>query len=266
MPAAKDDPKAVQNARVLDQFGRQAEAYAVLIERLGRRAPGLEDFLEIVRPGPQDLVLDVGCGPGQRALGLAPLVAHVTGFDLTPEMLDQARAAQAEARVANVDWRQGDAAALPFADAAFSLVMSQAAFHHAADPAAALAEMARVCAPGGRIAVTDLTPAPEKSAAFDAIEILRDPSHAHALPLAELRGLSAELGLTEIAVRSHATAAPVAPVLAASCPPAEVAGRLHELYVRDAASGADALGMGAHYRDGEVWAAYSMSLVVWRKV
>lgn len=265
MSSAEDDPRAVQNDRVLDQFGRQAGAYAALIERLGRRSAGLQVFLEIARPGPQDRVLDVGCGSGQLAVGLAPLVAHVTGLDLTPEMLDQARAAQTAAGLDNLDWRQGDAAALPFTEGEFSLVISQAAFHHAADPAAVLAEMTRVCAPGGRIAVSDLTPPPEKSAAFDAIEILRDPSHAHALPLEELRGLGARLGLAEIGVSSHATAAPVAPVLAASCPPPEVAGRLHELYARDAAAGADALGMGAHFRDGEVWAAYPMSLVVWRR-
>jgi ubiquinone/menaquinone biosynthesis C-methylase UbiE len=253
------------NARVLDQFGQQAQAYAALVGSMGQRAPALEAFLEITRPGPTDRVLDVGCGSGQRALALAPLVAQVTGFDLTPEMLDQARAAQRAAGVGNVAWAQGDAAALPFAAGAFTLVMSQAAFHHAADPAAMLAEMARVCASGGRIAVNDLTPAPEKAAAFDAIEILRDPSHGHALTLVELRALGADLGLEEVAVRAQATELPIAPVLAASRPPAGLIERVAELYARDAASGADALGMGARLKAGEVWATYPMSLVVWRR-
>ena len=256
---------ADQNARVLDQFGRQAEAYAALVGQIAERAPSLEPLLATARPTPEDRVLDVGCGPGHRAAALAPLVAHVTGFDLTPAMLEQARALQAEAGLANLAWEQGDAAALPFADGAFSLVLSQAMFHHAADPAATLAEIARVCAAGGRIAVMDLTPAPEKSAAFDAIEILRDPSHAHALTLAELRDLGGRLGLTEIALRESRSTLPLEPVLAASRPPPGFIERVREVYARDAASGADALGMGARMKDGEVWVSYPMTLVVWRR-
>jgi SAM-dependent methyltransferase len=254
-----------QNLRVLDQFAQQAEAYARLVETARGRAPSLDAVLQIVRPVPEDRVLDVGCGPGHRVVALAPLVAEATGFDLTPEMLDQARAVQAEAGVANVRWAQGDAVRLPFEDGAFTLVLSQAMFHHAADPAAALSEMRRVCAPGGRIAVNDLTPAPAKSAAFDAIELLRDPSHAHALTLDELRGLGADLGLAEMEVRSHATEMPIEPVLTASRPPPGMIERVRELYARDAASGADSLGMGARISDGAVWAAYPMSLVVWRR-
>jgi ubiquinone/menaquinone biosynthesis C-methylase UbiE len=254
-----------QNARVLDQFAQQAEAYAALVCSVRARAPALDPLLATARPAPEDRVLDVGCGPGHRALALAPLVAQVTGFDLTPEMLDQARALQQEAGVANVAWTQGDATALPFPDQAFTLVMSQAMFHHAADPGATLAEMRRVCAGGGRIAVSDLAPAPEKSAAFDAIELLRDPSHAHALPLGELRALGARLGLEEIAVRPSTTELPLEPVLAASRPPPGMIERVRELYARDAASGGDAFGMGARLKDGQVWVTYPMTLVVWRR-
>jgi ubiquinone/menaquinone biosynthesis C-methylase UbiE len=259
MPAETD-----HNARVLDQFAQQAEAYAALVGSVRGRAPALDALLATVDPRPEDRLLDVGCGPGHRVVALAPLVAQATGFDLTPEMLDQARALQRQAGVANVAWAQGDATALPFADGAFTLVMSQAMFHHASDPAGTLAEMRRVCAAGGRIAVNDLTPAPEKAAAFDAIEILRDPSHAHALTLAELRGLGADLGLEEIAVRPQPSEMPIEPVLAASRPPPGVLERVRELYERDAASGADALGMGARFKDGQLWASYPMTLVAWR--
>jgi ubiquinone/menaquinone biosynthesis C-methylase UbiE len=255
---------ADQNARVLDQFAQQAEGYAAFMSERARAA--LSDaLLETARPAPEDRVLDVGCGPGHRVLAFATLVAHATGFDLTPEMLDQARALQAQTDVRNVSWLQGDATALPFAEGAFTLVTSQAMFHHAADPAATLAAMRRVCAPGGRIAVTDLTPAAEKAAAFDAIEILRDPSHAHALTLAELRALGADLGLEEIAVRPDVAEIPLEPVLAASCPPPGMLARVRELYARDADSGVDALGLKARWKDGAIWVTYPSSLVVWRR-
>jgi SAM-dependent methyltransferase len=256
---------ADHNAVVLDQFARQAEGYAAMIAQVMRRAPALDALLEIVRPKPEDRLLDVGCGPGHRVVALAPLVTEAVGFDLTPEMLDQARALQAREGATNVAWDQGDATTLPYADGAFSIVTSQAMFHHAADPAATLAEMTRVCAPGGRIAVSDLTPAPEKSAAFDAIEILRDPSHAHALTLAELRGLGEALGLEEVAVRTHPTELPLEPTLAASRPPPGQLERVRELYARDAAAGGDAFGMGARLKDGAVWVSYPMTLIAWRR-
>lgn len=254
---------APQNALVLDQFGQQAAAYARLVARVP--GPEADPLVETARPGPADQALDVGCGPGQRAISLAPLVAHVTGLDLTPAMLDQARASQAAAAVANMSWIEADAADMPFPDGAFSLVVSQLLLHHVADPAVMLAEMRRVCAPGGRIAVTDLTPEAEKSAAFDAIEFLRDPSHTRALTQAELQALGADLGLEEIAVRERRTEVPIEPVLAASHAPGGVIQRLRELYARDAAGGADALGMRARLKDGAVWATYPTTLVVWRR-
>jgi ubiquinone/menaquinone biosynthesis C-methylase UbiE len=253
------------NSRVLDQFSQQAEGYARLVDAVGRRGQKPDPLLDLVRPETTDRALDVGCGTGQRVIALASRVAQVTGFDLTPAMLDQARALQAQAGITNVHWVQGDATNLPFADGDFSLVVSQAMFHHAADPAATLAQMRRVCSSGGRIAISDLTPAAEKSAAFDAIELLRDPSHAHALTLTEFREMGAQLGLEEVAVRSHLTEVPIEPVLAASRPPAGMLDHLLRLYAHDAASGADSLGMGAHLKDGVVWASYPLSVIIWRK-
>jgi ubiquinone/menaquinone biosynthesis C-methylase UbiE len=259
---------ADQNARVRDQFRRQAEAYAALVNTSGLNTPGAparDPLIEALGPSPTDRVLDVGCGSGQFAVAIAPLVAQVTGVDLTPEMLDEARAQQARAGVANIDWRQADATALPVADGAFDIVTSRSMLHHAADPAGALAEMRRACVPGGRIAVLDLTPAAEKAPAFDAIELLRDPSHARALTVGELRALGAELSLEELVVRSRATDLPLEATLATSFPPPGVLERVRELYARDAASGADCFGLKARIQDGRIWVTYPMTLALWRR-
>jgi SAM-dependent methyltransferase len=180
-------------------------------------------------------------------------------------MLEQARALQAQAGATNIRWLEADSTALPVADGAFNLVVSQAMFHHAADAAATLAEMRRACAPGGRIAVNDLTPAPEKACAFDAIELLRDPSHQRALTTSELRELGRDLGLTEIAVRAHTTELPIEAVLATSFPPPGMLEHVSNLYRRDAASGADAFGMSAGLKDGAIWVTYPMTVVVWQR-
>src|SRR5580704_11887678 len=97
--------------------------------------------------GPADIVLDVACGPGLMACAFAKVARHVTGIDLTPAMIDQAKVLQQSQGVTNVTWQLGDVLPLPFADSAYSLVFTRYSFHHFLDPRAVLAEMARVCLP-----------------------------------------------------------------------------------------------------------------------
>lgn len=149
---------------ILDQFTRQATPFAT--------APGIKDeaalalVVEFSGVGPTDTVLDVACGPGILVCAFARVARHVTGIDITPAMLDRARALQRDHGLTNVTWQQGDVSPLPYPDASFTVVVSRYAFHHFLDPRAALAEMARVCAPGGTVVVVDAAPAPEKVAAF----------------------------------------------------------------------------------------------------
>ena len=178
---------------ILDQFTRQAVPFAT--------APGIKDeaaltlALEFSGVGADDTVLDVACGPGILACAFARVAKHVTGIDITPAMLERARLLQDERGLTNVTWRQGDVIPLPFPDGAFTLVTSRFAFHHFLDPKTVLAEMTRVCAPGGTVLVIDAAPAPDKADAFNRMELVRDPSHTRAMPEAELVGLFTAAGL-----------------------------------------------------------------------
>jgi ubiquinone/menaquinone biosynthesis C-methylase UbiE len=254
-----------QNQQVLDQFTRQAAGYS----RLTGGAAGADrraGFRALIGAKPDDRVLDVCCGPGTVALDLAPHVAHVTGLDLTPAMLEQARLAQAERGCGNVDWLEGDVFDLPFGDGAFSLVICGAAFHHMVDPRSALREMARVCRPGGRIAVRDVTPDPAKSAAYDRMERLRDPSHTHALVPAELAGLGEGLGLDTPALHSSTTAdLPLDAILATSFPELCTIAEIRAMFLADARSGADDLGFKARLIDGEIRVSYAQTTAIWSK-
>jgi SAM-dependent methyltransferase len=101
--------------------------------------------------GRGERVLDVGCGTGVVAREAARRVGaegRVVGLDLNPRMLAVARRVAPE-----IEWRQGDAAELPFEDGAFDVVASQYAFMFFPDPVRALREMWRVLAPRGRLAV-----------------------------------------------------------------------------------------------------------------
>ncbi len=102
-------------------------------------------------------VLDVACGTGVVSVTAARRGARVTGLDLTPELLERARE---NARIAEVDvaWLEGDVEKLPFADAAFDVVLSEFGHIFAPRPEVAIGEMLRVLKPGGTIAFSTWPP------------------------------------------------------------------------------------------------------------
>jgi ubiquinone/menaquinone biosynthesis C-methylase UbiE len=112
-------------------------------------------LLTSLRPG-LDL-LDVGCGPGTITVDLAARVApgRVVGIDVSADPLAEARAA-AERAGAAVTFEVGDVYALAAGDDSFDVVHAHQVLQHLTDPVAALREMARVCRPGGVIAVRDV--------------------------------------------------------------------------------------------------------------
>lgn len=182
---------------VLDQFTRQASAFSAAAMITDETV--LAMIVDHADAQPTDTVLDVACGPGLVVCAFAPRVHRATGIDFTPAMLDQARSLAAEKGLANVAWDQGDAYALPYPDGSFSIVVTRYSLHHLLDPQAALREIARVCAPGGRIVVVDAYASedPAKAAAYHRVEVLRDPSHARSLSLDELRDLFGGAGLPQ---------------------------------------------------------------------
>jgi SAM-dependent methyltransferase len=102
-------------------------------------------------------VLDVACGTGVVSVTAARLGAHLTGLDLTPELLERARE---NARIAGVeiDWHEGDVENLPFSDSAFDVVLSEFGHMFAPRPEVAIGEMLRVLKPGGTIAFSTWPP------------------------------------------------------------------------------------------------------------
>lgn len=102
-------------------------------------------------------VLDVGCGTGVAAITAARLGAEVTGADLTPELISQARE-NADIADVQVEWQEADVEKLPLANAGFDVVLSQFGHMFAPRPDVAIGEMLRVLKPGGTIAFSTWPP------------------------------------------------------------------------------------------------------------
>jgi ubiquinone/menaquinone biosynthesis C-methylase UbiE len=117
-------------------------------------APAAERLLDLAAPRPGERALDVGTGTGIVARRTAARIGagQIVGLDPTPGMLAVARSAS-EREGVPIEWREGRAEALPFADGAFDLALCQFALMFFADRPAALAEMRRVLSPGGRVAL-----------------------------------------------------------------------------------------------------------------
>jgi ubiquinone/menaquinone biosynthesis C-methylase UbiE len=116
-----------------------------------------ERFIEGLKLRAGSDVLDVACGTGNLAIPAARQGAKVTGVDIATNLLEQARARAAQEGL-SVEFREGDAEALPFADAQFDAVVSMYGAMFAPRPALVVAELTRVCRPDGLVAMANWTP------------------------------------------------------------------------------------------------------------
>lgn len=197
---------ASTRASVQKQFGPAANAYAT--SAIHASGADLAVLLEAAAASPGTRALDLGCGAGHTALGLAMAGADVVAIDLTDEMLAAGRRLAAERGLANVEFRRADAGLLPFADGEFDIVTSRLSAHHYPDPQQALCEAARVLKPGGTLLLADCI-APEDAALdtfLQTFEFLRDPSHVRDWRTTEWLRMFEAAGLSARAIHRHVIA------------------------------------------------------------
>jgi len=256
-----DSSPLTHAARIQDQFSRQAVPFAELPAHSNEE--GLALLARTAVLGPDDDLLDVACGPGLVACAFAPLVRSVRGLDVVEAMLSQAKRRASQLGISNAAWDLGSASELPYADASFSKVLTRYSFHHLLDPYSTLAEMRRVCRPGGSITVCDVAPARDKLAQYDALETIRDPSHTHALCPEQHEELFARAGLSIRARAQYRLEMAVEDVVSASFPEPGGAEKVAELFRKDV--GVDALGVGVEERQGRLWFAFPILILSARK-
>ena len=175
----------------------------------GMFRPWAEALLQRARPQPGERILDVACGTGIVARLAAQQLngqGTVAGLDLNPAMIEVARATSAQEGLV-IEWHVGGADALPFSDGSFDLVLVQQGVQFYPDRPAAVREMYRVLAPGGRAVTatwTDISNSPLTEAIANAIQRhLGTPAMHTPFSLAnrdELRSLFEQAGFTDVQI------------------------------------------------------------------
>jgi SAM-dependent methyltransferase len=183
------------NASIRDEFAHQADSFAR--SRAMSLAETLGAVVELVPEDGTARWAELACGPGLIARAMAPRVGSVLGLDLTPAMVDKARAEAGEAGVENVSFEVGDATALDLPDDSFDGAITRFSLHHIPAPVRVLEEMRRVVRPGGYVVVADHVTDDDSDAAawHEEIERLRDPSHWACLTPSRLTAMSERAGL-----------------------------------------------------------------------
>jgi ubiquinone/menaquinone biosynthesis C-methylase UbiE len=247
--------KQIHKAKIIDQFSRQAIPFT--------QVPGHYDAMQILielsEVSRDDTVLDVACGPGMVACEFAGYAGHVTGMDITPAMIEQAEKRQRDQNLVNLTWAVGEAVPLPYADNSFSLVITRYSFHHLLAPEKALSEMIRVCRPSGRVMVADVAVESAKSESYDRLEIMRDPSHTHALTHEEFAALFQHSSLLDCRQSAYGVDIELETQLRASFPKPGDEPKLRDMITSDI--GIDSLGINARREGDKVM--YTVPIVVY---
>lgn len=190
--------------KVREQFGRTADGY---VRNKGfSKGDDLAEAVRLLKPGQDDVMLDVACGGGHTALYFSPYVRSVVASDLTMQMLKKAQEFISEdGGIENVTFREADAEDLPFPSGAFTILTCRIAPHHFPDVPRALKEFHRVLRrKEGRMVIIDtLLPDDEEIAAFaERVEKLRDPTHVRAWRRSDWERMIDEAGfdVREVAV------------------------------------------------------------------
>ncbi|MFG1420678.1 class I SAM-dependent methyltransferase [Roseixanthobacter liquoris] len=167
------------------QFSPQAAAYVA--SAVHAQGADLDALAQMMAGRGAARVLDLGCGGGHVSFTVAPHVARVVAYDLSDRMLE-AVAGEAQRRgLGNIETAWGVAEELPFSDASFDFVVSRFSAHHWRDLSAGLAQARRVLKPNGRAIFMDVVAPPSDvlDTFLQAVELLRDPSHARDFAVSE---------------------------------------------------------------------------------
>ena len=149
---------AERAAQAADYFSRNAERWDEIRSLYTAESAVEAAILQAAGDGPFERLVDLGAGTGRMLTLLGGRARRSSGLDLSRQMLNIARGNVAQAGLAGCELRHGDIFDTRLADGAADLVVVHQVLHYLGEPAAAVAEAARLVAPGGRLIIVDFAP------------------------------------------------------------------------------------------------------------
>ena len=254
--------EADHNEIVRREFAKQARSFG---------SPGLtlarQDYLRWVVKAlpvhPGLCVLDVASGTGHLARAMAPHVREVIAIDATAEMLEEGRKEAERVGLSNVVFELGFAEHLPHGDRSFDMVVCRFAVHHFIDPPVPIGEMARICRPGGTVAVIDLVAPDDEGLAerYNRLEGMRDPSTTVVVSAEALGQFCVDAGLAVRRTDSRDVEVNVEQWLALTKTSKENADVIRR-EMRNELAGGETTGMRPFERDGQLMFRHRWAIVV----
>lgn len=171
------------------QFNKQAKQFARF--ELTRNKTIFQFIVDFCKLNENDILLDVACGSGAFAVFCAEMLTHVTGIDISNELIKYAKKHAEELKLANAEFIRGDVEKLPFPDSSFSVVSCRSAFHHIENGDLVLKEMIRCVKKGGKICIQDMISYEQANVNnfFERMDKLIDSSHFRALSSQQIKAL-----------------------------------------------------------------------------
>ncbi|MEZ5125345.1 MAG: methyltransferase domain-containing protein [Thermoleophilia bacterium] len=155
----------------------------------------VELLISLAEPTAADVVMDYSVAPSVAALTVAPMVKALDAVADMADILEEGRRLAKALGVETISFRQVDLFALPYEAKAFTLAIACESLSQSHDPVAALKELRRVVAAGGRLVIVEPVVDESLDAVFNDIARLRQPAHRRYFRQAELESLAADAGL-----------------------------------------------------------------------
>jgi phosphatidylethanolamine/phosphatidyl-N-methylethanolamine N-methyltransferase len=152
MPPPQEDPMEMEAERTERLYSRLSSHYDLFFDDVFQ--PGRREALAVMDLKPGERVLEVGVGTG-LVLPMYPRSVEVVGVDLSEGMLEEARSRIVQQGLRNASVLRMDAGELEFEDASFDAILAPYVISVVTDPRRVLAEMKRVCRPGGRLVIVN---------------------------------------------------------------------------------------------------------------